>query len=485
MTADEYRAEVLADLGGMVGDPLEFVRYGFAWGEGDLAGHDGPDEWQAGILAAVRDGLINPATALRIAIASGHGIGKSALVAWLILWALATAPDSRGVVTANTDTQLRTKTWPELTKWHRRFIGAFMFEVTATAIYSTQAGHEKNWRVDLVPWSERNTEAFAGLHNKGKRILLVFDEASAIPEVIWETAEGALTDSDTEILWLVAGNPTRNSGRFRECFGKFRTRWLTRQIDSRTSRLSNKTQIDEWITDYGEDSDFVRVRVRGVFPRAGEQQLIPLDVIEAALARQVERDDGAPLLLGIDVARFGDDASVFRFRAGRDARTIAPLRFRGLDTMQLAGFAAEQCDKWNPVAVFIDGNGVGGGVVDRLRSMGYPVRDVQAGGKARNERDYHNKTAECWGLMRDWLTTGSIDDGRELRDDLEARQYGFDDKNRLQLESKQDMKKRGVASPDDADALALTFAEPVARVDLGMRLRRRVQRAITEYATFG
>ena len=485
MTADEYRAEVLADLGGMVGDPLEFVRYSFAWGEGDLAGHDGPDEWQAGILAAVRDGLINPTTALRIAIASGHGIGKSALVAWLILWALATAPDSRGVVTANTDTQLRTKTWPELTKWHRRFIGAFMFEVTATAIYSTQAGHEKNWRVDLVPWSERNTEAFAGLHNKGKRILLVFDEASAIPEVIWETAEGALTDSDTEILWLVAGNPTRNSGRFRECFGKFRTRWLTRQIDSRTSRLSNKTQIDEWITDYGEDSDFVRVRVRGVFPRAGEQQLIPIDVIEAAIARQVERDDGAPLLLGIDVARFGDDASVFRFRAGRDARTIAPLRFRGLDTMQLAGFAAEQCDKWNPVAVFIDGNGVGGGVVDRLRSMGYPVRDVQAGGKARNERDYHNKTAECWGLMRDWLTTGSIDDGRELRDDLEARQYGFDDKNRLQLESKQDMKKRGVASPDDADALALTFAEPVARVDLGMRLRRRVQRAITEYATFG
>jgi hypothetical protein len=482
---EAFQREVLADLGAMAGDPLEFARYAFPWGEGDLAGFDGPDEWQAGILAAVRDGLINPATALRIAIASGHGIGKSALVAWLILWALATAPDSRGVVTANTDTQLRTKTWPELTKWHRRFIGAFMFEVTATAIYSTQAGHEKNWRVDLVPWSERNTEAFAGLHNKGKRILLVFDEASAIPEVIWETAEGALTDSDTEILWLVAGNPTRNSGRFRECFGKFRTRWLTRQIDSRTSKLSNKTQIAEWVNDYGEDSDFVRVRVRGVFPRAGEQQLIAIDVIEAAIARQVERDDGAPLVLGIDVARFGDDASVFRFRAGRDARTIPPLRFRGLDTMQLAGFAAEQCDKRNPTAVFVDGNGVGGGVVDRLRALGYPVRDVQAGGKARNERDYHNKTAECWGLMRDWLTTAAIDDGRELRDDLEARQYGFDDKNRLQLESKQDMKKRGVASPDDADALALTFAEPVARIDLGMRRLRRMGRAITEYATFG
>lgn len=485
MDRDTFQREVLADLGSMAGDPLEFARYSFPWGEGDLAGFDGPDDWQAGVLADVRDGLIDASTALRIAVASGHGIGKSALVAWLILWTLATAPDSRGVVTANTDTQLRTKTWPELTKWHRRFIGAFMFEVTATAIYSTQAGHEKNWRVDLVPWSERNTEAFAGLHNKGKRILLVFDEASAIPEVIWETAEGALTDSDTEILWLVAGNPTRNSGRFRECFGKFRTRWLTRQIDSRTSRLSNKTQIAEWVNDYGEDSDFVRVRVRGVFPRAGEQQLIPIDVIEAAIARALERDDGAPLVLGIDVARFGDDASVFRFRAGRDARTIPPLRFRGLDTMQLAGFAAEQCDKWNPVAVFVDGNGVGGGVVDRLRGLGYPVRDVQAGGKARNERDYHNKTAECWGLMRDWLTTGGIDDGRELRDDLEARQYGFDDKNRLQLESKQDMKKRGVASPDDADALALTFAEPVARVDLGMRLRRRVQRAITEYATFG
>ena len=137
----------------------------------------------------------------------GHGVGKSALVAWIIVWALATFRDTRGVVTANTAAQLKTKTWPELTKWLRLAVCANWFEITATAIASVEPAHERTWRIDAVPWNLRSTEAFAGLHNQGRRLFVAFDEASAIPDLVWETIEGALTDRDTEILWLATGNP--------------------------------------------------------------------------------------------------------------------------------------------------------------------------------------------------------------------------------------------------------------------------------------
>jgi hypothetical protein len=134
--------------------------------------------------------------------------------------------------------------------------------------------------------------------------------------------------------------------------------------------------------------------------------------------------------------------------------------------MQLSGYIGDLVGRYNPDAVFIDGAGVGGGVVDRCRAMGYPVREVQAGGKAANDQDYFNKIAECYGLMREWLKTGSIDDCIELDADLTGREYGFDNKGRIQLERKDDMKRRGLSSPDDGDALAMTFAEPIARKDL-------------------
>jgi len=142
---------------------------------------------------------------------------------------------------------LTTKTWPELAKWHRLCILGSAFTYTATSLYSADPAHEKTWRVDAIPWSLNNTEAFAGLHNQGRRVLVIFDEASAIADEIWEVTEGALTDADTEILWFAFGNPTRNAGRFRECFGKFRHRWATQQIDSRTVEGTNRKQLDEWV----------------------------------------------------------------------------------------------------------------------------------------------------------------------------------------------------------------------------------------------
>ena len=231
--------------------PLPWVRAAFDWGKGELLDYDGPDTWQREILEDIGAGILTVDQALRIAVASGHGIGKSALVAWIILWALSTMPDTKGVVTANTEIQLKTKTWAELAKWHRLAFNSKLFTFAATAIYSSDPAHEKTWRIDMIPWSLVNTEAFAGLHNQGKRILLVYDEASAIPDAIWEVSEGALTDKDTQIMWLCFGNPTRNTGRFRECFSKFRNRWATKQIDSRTSKFANLKQLAEWACDWG------------------------------------------------------------------------------------------------------------------------------------------------------------------------------------------------------------------------------------------
>ena len=446
-------------------DPLAFVHAAFAWGSGELAAHGGPDAWQSQVLADIRDGLTEPHQTIRQAVASGHGIGKSALVSWLTLWALATQVNTRGIVTANTEAQLRTKTWPELAKWHRLSLCSHWFVHTSQAIHSADPKHELTWRIDASPWSRSNPAAFAGLHNQGNRVLLVFDEASEIDDVIWEVAEGALTDADTQIVWAAFGNPTRNSGRFRECFGRLRHRWTTRQVDSRTTKLTNKTLLDQWVTDYGEDSDFVRVRVKGQFPRAGSMQLIPLNLIEAASLSEPDPSPHAPLIMGIDVARFGDDQSVICLRRGRDARSIPMESHRGIDTMQLAARAAVLIEHHRPDAVFVDETGVGGGVVDRLRHLGHAVIGVQFGGRADGTVEGElvaNKRAEMWVRLRAWLKSGgSIESRPDLAADLGGVEYGYTVHNEILLEKKDDMKKRGLGSPDYGDALALTFAFPV------------------------
>lgn len=473
---DEAEQRLIEEMARCTHDPLRWVLVSFEWGRGELSQHEGPDDWQRDILATIRDG-VSPAAALNIAVASGHGPGKSALVAWIILWGLSTKTDTRGVVTANTESQLRTKTWAELAKWHRLCICKHWFVMTATAIYAVDPVRERTWRMDMVPWSETRTEAFAGLHNQGKRIIFIMDEASAIADKIWETSEGALTDSDTEIIWAAFGNPTRNTGRFRECFGRFRHRWKTKQVDSRTARLTNKTQIQKWIDDYGEDSDFVRVRVKGQFPRASSMQFIASDTVENAMSSHRDVPVGVfdPLIMGVDVARFGDDSSVICIRRGRDARSAAWLRMRGVDTMTLAARVVDMANEIKPDAIFVDGGGVGGGVVDRLRYLKQPVIEVQFGGKSdraivRQEGEvyYANKRAEMWGNLRDWLMGGAIPNDAELSADLIGVEYGYtfrDGKDCIILESKDDMKKRGLASPDLADALALTFAYPVQPSD--------------------
>lgn len=468
-------------------DPLRFVLQCFPWGEpGELAKHKGPRKWQVDILTAMGAALRaggSTGEAIQIAVASGHGIGKTALVSWVVYWAVATREDTRGVVTANTEGQLRTKTWPELAKWHRLALCAHWFKLEATSLHSTQAGHEKSWRIDAIAWSENNTEAFAGLHNQGGRILVVFDEASGIPPPIWEVTEGALTDDDTEIVWLAFGNPTRTGGRFFECFGRLRHRWVTRQIDSRTVEGTNKAQLNAWVADYGEDSDFVRVRVRGVFPRASSTQFIARDLVDAAMERvyEIPASQGRTAAVGVDVARFGGAQSVIRTRVGRDGRSFPPKRFRGLDTVQLASRVGEHITYLRSlglqVVCFVDGGGVGGGVVDNLNRLNYDPIEVGFGSKANDDGKYANKRTEMWALARAWLEIGSLEKDEALATDLTGPEYWFDKHDRVILEPKEMMEERGLASPDDGDALALTFAQPVPEysepLDGGNRSERR------------
>jgi len=466
MTAESSETKLVELIGLLDHDPLQFVYDAFEWGIGELSEFDGPDDWQIQVLSEIgiqlQAGAITTQEAIQIAVASGHGIGKSALVSWIILWAISTKADTKGVVTANTENQLKTKTWAELAKWYRLCITRDWFKLTATALFSVDVEHEKTWRIDMVAWSERNTEAFAGLHNKGSRVLLVFDEASAIHDMIWEVSEGALTDSETEIIWCCFGNPTQNIGRFRECFGKFKHRWVTKQIDSRTVKMTNKNQLQKWVDDYGEDSDFVRVRVRGVFPSVSANSLFGQDEVEASMAmvHPIGSQSHAAIIIGVDVARQGDDQSAI---ARRQGMVVWPIRMMRIpDTMMVASQVSQEIDANTADACFVDeSGGYGAGVVDALRQIGKDPVGVQFGGKALDSR-YFNKRSEMYFELSKWVKSGgNLPDDTELREELCATTYYFQG-DKFRLCDKDDIKSAIGRSPDKADALALTFAFPVS-----------------------
>lgn len=461
--------ELADDIAGFTHDPLGHALYAYPWGS-PLLTAPGPRRWQREVMQEIGDHLSNPETRFqpcRIARASGHGIGKSALISMLVKWGLDTCEDTRIVFTANTEGQLLTKTMPEITKWHNLSITKDWFKATATALISLFPGHDKSWRADAVTWSLNNTEAFAGLHNQGKRIIVILDEASGIHAKVWEVILGALTDENTEIIWLAFGNPTLNTGTFRELFGKLRNLWKVGQIDSRTVEGTNKAYLNELVETYGLKSDIVKVRVLGQFPSASSMQFIDSDTVQAARERDIEIDLAEPVIMGVDVARFGDDSSTIYFRKGRDGNYMPPIRLSKVDTMTLAAKVAEQAALVGASVVNVDEGGIGAGVVDRLVQMRVPVVGVQFGSKPvglvklAHGVKVANRRAELWAIMRDWLPGAMIPDDDTLSADLTGVEYGFNADDEILLEKKAHMKKRGLASPDDGDGLALTFATQV------------------------
>lgn len=462
-----------SDISGFYHDPLGFVRYAYPWGElGPLRIHSGPDKWQQTFLEDVGklvtqrafDG-ISAVEPVRMAVSSGHGIGKSVLVAWLVDWIMSTRPHSQGTITANTFPQLQTKTWAAIQHWTSMCITSHWFKVSGERMYHKDFG--STWFCSAQTCREENSEAFAGQHAAGSTSFYIADEASAIPDKIFEVAEGGLTDGEPMIFLF--GNPTRNSGKFhRVTFGAERDKWNHRSIDSRECKFTNKLLINEWQEFYGEDSDFFRVRVRGLAPSAGELQFIDNERVWAAQKRPAQCLFDDPLIAGVDVARGGSDSNVIYFRKGFDGRTMQQIRIPGEATKdstllvsKLAEILSDKRAGHHIQMMFVDA-AFGGPVVNRLHQLGH--RNVQEinFGSASPDPHQANMRAFMWNKMKDWLLLGAIPPDQRLETDLTGPGFHHNKHDKLVLESKEQMAKRGLASPDDADALCLTFAQHVA-----------------------
>lgn len=488
-------------------DPLAFVKFTFPWGKENtpLQMFKEPRAWQIEELEQITDHIRKNKEAMakgedpamyQSATASGRGVGKSALTAWLNLWNMSCNLGATSITTANTEPQLKSRTWAELGKWHTLSINNHWFEKTALSLKPYpwfQESLENQLKIDTgyyyaqaQLWSEENPDAFAGVHNFNG-VLVIFDEASGIPKPIWTVTEGFFTEPVLHRYWFCFSNPRRNEGEFFECFHRARNYWYGRNLDSRNVEGTDKAKLNQIIEKHGEDSDEARIEVKGEFPRQGDKQFISRELVDGAVEREIVPDHYAGLIMGIDVARYGDDQTVFRFRRGRDARSIPAVKLKGKDNMQVANEAAFWIDEHKPDAVCVDaGNGTG--VIDRLKELGYKVEEVWFGSSPENE-EWADKRTELWANMREWLRGACIDDDSELHDDIVGPQYEFSRYDKIKLESKEKMKKRGIASPDNGDALACTFAVKVARADIpaSRRRRKRNNQPVpgTDYNIFG
>lgn len=485
-------------------DPYQWVMWAFPWGKKNtpLQFSRGPRQWQKEVLLDISKFIKENVARFergeetevyKLGVSSGRGIGKSSLIGWLALWIMSCHFGSTTVITANTDSQLSDRTFGEIGRWYSLLINGYWFERLAKSIqpadwFATQVHRargidKKYWYVNGELWNEDNPDAFAGVHNM-IGTMYIFDEASGIPAPIWKVTEGVFTENTPYKFHLVFSNPRSNSGPFWDIFynedhAKY---WRTRKIDSRTVEGVPQNTYKEIIAKYGEDSREARIEVRGEFPIFGDKQFVSRSIVLDALNRDLEKiDDYAPLLMGVDPARFGDDQTVIRFRKGRDARSYPPVTMKNMDTMAVANKVAELIGKFNPDGVFIDIGGLGAGVFDRLKEMGYVVFDVTFGSRPEDDRFFDRRT-ELWARLRDWLPGAmlpnpkltNLDDDKKLIEDMVAPEWSeMGRENKIKLESKDSMKRRRVSSPDNADALALTFDRPVARKDI--RLSRTAQ----------
>lgn len=439
-------------------DPLKFVQGSYPWGEEDTILEDRDlEKWQKEFLISLGDAIkekekIDPINyILRLAISSGQGIGKTTLISWLVQWFMSTRQNPKIVCTANTERQLKNIVWRELSKWNDLLINKDWFTWNATSYVLKDK--PTTWKADAVPYNESRPESFQGIHEAD--VLIIFDEASGIPEIIWDSINGTLTSG--RCLFIAFSNPTKNSGSFRQCFGKNQHRWITSRVDSREVSFTNKSEIVQDIQDYGEDSDYVRVRIKGMFPRVGDTQFIGSDLIRKCIDLDIQDYKMFTPIIGVDVARFGDDQSVVCVRQGR--KILEMKAYRNKDGKQLAQLVIETARYYKTKIIAVDVIGVGASPYDFLRHFGYEPIHVQAGEPAMDPLKYFNKRAEMWGRMREAMVVGlDIPDDPELIEQIECMGYGLTSKLQIQLEKKSDIKKRGLPSPDKPDSMGLTFA---------------------------
>lgn len=410
-----------------------------------------PEAWQAEALAAVAEDD-------RIAIRSGHGVGKSAFLAWLILWWMTTRFPAKIPCTAPTAHQLNDVLWSEIGKWHRKMAEPFRSWLHVGADRVSLVAAPKNSFAVARTARKEEPEAFQGFHEEN--LLFIVDEASGVPDIIFEVGEGSMTTAGAKTV--MTGNPTQTTGYFHAAFHRSRAYWRTMRVGCEMSSQVSPDYPVRQAALYGVDSNVYRVRVQGEFPSADDDGVIPLHLCEAAVARDV-MGTSAPVVWGLDVARFGDDRTALIKRKGNQVLEKAKT-WRGKDTMQVAGLIKAEYEATpkalQPRGILVDVIGLGAGVVDRLREQNLPVRGVNvAEAPAVHDEKYLRLRDELWFQARDWFMARdcTMPEDDELVADLTGPKYKITSTGKIQVEAKAEMKKRGVISPDLADAFCLTF----------------------------
>lgn len=420
-----------------------------------------PDAWQVLALDAFPK---NQKGALKAC----KGPGKSALLAWLGWNFLLTRPHPKVICSSITGDNLKDGLWTEFAKWRARSpLLQQAFEWTTTRIFAKD--HPETWWASARSWSKdadatSQASAMAGIH--ADHVLILLDEVSDYPEGVVVAAEAALSTGVETKMW-VAGNPTRTEGPLWRMCTTDRANWWVMEITgdpddpNRAPRISKewaRQQIEQW----GADNPWVLVNVYGKFPPGQSDKLLGPDECRAAVTRVVPEGEwqNEARVMGVDCARFGDDSSVVLLRQGPVC--FRPRIFRNLDVMELADQVVQASLEWKPEAVFVDQTGLGSGVIDRVRQLGFNGTGIDFGGRAMESTRFENRRAEMWWRMAAWVkSSGCLPNSPELVAGLTGPSYRFSKNSRLMLESKDELKRRGLPSPDEADALALTFAVPV------------------------
>jgi len=426
-------------------DPVKFVR---------VVLRETPLKWQEELLRKIAAGK------RRISVRAGHGVGKSTVCSWAIVWVMCTRFPQKCVMTAPTAGQLFDALFSELKAQVNKLPPVLRdsFDVLSDRI-SLKAAPESSFASARTSSSER-PEALAGIHSEN--VLLIVDEASAVPEPVFEAAAGSM--SGHSACTILIGNPTRNSGLFYRTHHELSSDWDTMHVSCLDIPLVSKDFVEQIKATYGEGSNAYRIRVLGEFAVADNDTLIAAELVDAAMGRDVPVDVSDGMIYGLDVARFGTDRSALCKRKGNVVMEVKS--WGGLDLMQLVGAVVNEARTDNPVEICVDTIGLGSGVADRLREMGYNVRDVNVAESSAMNPNANKLRDELWLAVKDWLGTRTvrIPNDQTLRHELVAPRYNFSSSGKIVVESKDAMKKRGMRSPDLADAVCLTFAGNAALV---------------------